>query len=135
MTAQLLRIDENRNLGFGDYTLKTKTKVEDFEFQGDLYKVKTFAEITKLEKNGMFSYESVPGTSVSEYKVQDTGMSFKVSGYKDVQITVELEPKQEYKVSVDGNEIGIMTTNLSGKLSVSIELSIGVEIPVIIETL
>ena len=31
--------------------------------QGDLYKVKTFKEITKLERNGMFVYESVPGTS------------------------------------------------------------------------
>ncbi len=135
MAAQLLRIDENNNLGFGDYTLKTKTKVEDFEFQGDLYKVKTFAEITKLEKNGMFSYESVPGTSVTEYKVIDTGMSFKVAGYTDVQVTVELEPKQEYKVVVDEVEIGTMATNLSGKLSVSIELNISKEVSVVIEKL
>ena len=34
--------------------------MNDFEFCGDLYKVKTFFEITKLEKNGMFVYESVP---------------------------------------------------------------------------
>ncbi len=135
MAAQLLRIDENNNLGFGDYTLKTKTKVEDFEFQGDLYKVKTFAEITKLEKNGMFSYESVPGTSVTEYKVIDTGMSFKVAGYTDVQVTVELEPKQEYKVVVEEVEIGTMATNLSGKLSVSIELNISKEVSVVIEKL
>ena len=31
---------------------------------GDMYKVKTFKEITKLERNGMFVYESVPGTAV-----------------------------------------------------------------------
>ena len=37
---------------FGDYTLASKTKLDGFEFQGDLYKVKTFKEITKLEKNG-----------------------------------------------------------------------------------
>ena len=29
-----------------------------------MYKVKTFKEITKLERNGMFVYESVPGTAV-----------------------------------------------------------------------
>lgn len=34
---------------------------------GDLYKVKTFKEITKLERNGMFVYESVPGTAVTDF--------------------------------------------------------------------
>lgn len=33
-----------------------KTKLADFEVNGDLYKVKTFKEITKLEKNGTFVY-------------------------------------------------------------------------------
>ena len=44
-------MEENGTISFGDYTLASKTKVEGFEFQGDLYKVKTFNEITKLEKN------------------------------------------------------------------------------------
>ena len=44
-----------------DYTLSTKAKLDNFEHQGDLYKVKTCQEITKLERNGMFVYESVPG--------------------------------------------------------------------------
>lgn len=61
---ELLRVEEDGTLSFGDYTLDKKTKLEDVEFQGDLYKVKTFAEITKLERNGMFLYESVPGTAV-----------------------------------------------------------------------
>ena len=61
---ELLRIEADGTLSFGDYTLPSKTKLEDFEYQGDLYKVKTFAEITKLEKNGMFLYESVPGTEM-----------------------------------------------------------------------
>ena len=29
-----------------------------------MYKVKTFREITKLERNDLFVYESVPGTAV-----------------------------------------------------------------------
>lgn len=125
MTTKLLYVGETNTLGFGDYTLEKKTKVEDFEFQGDLYKVKTYAEITKLEKNGMFSYESVPGTVVYDYLMSDVGVSFKVSGIKNTQITVELEPKQEYKVFVNGSEIGEMSTNLSGKLSLSVDVSAG----------
>lgn len=123
MMTELLSVEENSTLKFGDYTLPSKTKVEGFEFQGDIYKVKSFAEITKLEKNGMFAYESVPGTMVSGFQMSDAGVSFVVFGNKDAQITVELEPKCDYKVTVDNKEIGVMTTNLSGKLSVSVELS------------
>lgn len=123
MATELLRIQEDNTLGFGDYTLSKKTKVEDFEFQGDIYKVKTFSEITKLEKNGLFVYESVPGTAVTAFKVEDDGMTFAVCGSKDAQITVELEPKQAYSVCVNEKEVGVMATNLSGKLSVSVELN------------
>ena len=51
---ELLRAENDGTLSFGDYTLPTKTKKDNFEFEGDIYKVKTFAEITKLEKNGMY---------------------------------------------------------------------------------
>ena len=68
------------HLVFGDYTLASKTKLDGFEFQGDLYKVKTFKEITKLEKNGMFVYESVPGTAVEHFKMTEDVLSFEVSG-------------------------------------------------------
>ena len=63
VVKELLRVEEDGTISFGDYTLDTKTKLDGFEFQGDIYKVKTFKEITKLEKNGMFVYESVPGTA------------------------------------------------------------------------
>ena len=59
---ELLRAENDGTLSFGDYTLAAKTKKDNFEFEGDIYKVKTFAEITKMEKNGMFVYESVPGS-------------------------------------------------------------------------
>ena len=65
---ELLRAEADGTLSFGDYTLGSKTKLDGFEFQGDLYKVKTFSEITKLEKNGMFVYESVPGTAVEKFQ-------------------------------------------------------------------
>ncbi len=133
MSKELLYVGEGNTLGFGDFTLDKKKKVEEFEFSGDLYKVKTFQEITKLEKNGMFIYESVPGTTVSSFRLGDEGMKFQAMGSKDVQITVELEPTQDYKVLVDEVDAGIMTTNISGKLNISIDLEEGTPVNVVME--
>lgn len=119
---ELLRAEADGTLSFGDYTLGSKTKKDGFEFQGDLYKVKTFSEITKLEKNGMFVYESVPGTSVENFKATEDEVAFQVSGTKDAQFTLELGADSEYEVYMDGINVGVMKTNLSGKLSVSAEL-------------
>jgi len=124
MTAvkELLRANEDGTISFGDYTLSSKTKKEGFEFEGDIYKVKTFSEITKLEKNGMFVYESVPGTAVEQFRAEESGVSFHVSGNEDAQFTLELEADSEYTVYLDDVNAGKMKTNLSGKLSVSTEL-------------
>lgn len=119
---ELLRTEEDGTLSFGDYTLASKTKLDGYDFQGDIYKVKTFAEITKLEKNGMFVYESVPGTAVENFLADEDRVSFKVSGMKDAQFTLELGADSEYEVYMDGTNVGVMKTNLSGKLSVSAEL-------------
>ena len=122
---ELLRAKSDGTLSFGDYTLTSKTKKDNYEFEGDIYKVKTFAEITKLEKNGMFVYESVPGSAVENFKTKDTEVAFSVSAPEDVQFTLEMEPESEYEVFIDGESAGKMMTNLSGKLSVSVELSEG----------
>lgn len=120
---ELLRAEEDGTLSFGDYSLSSKTKLNNFEFEGDIYKVKTFAEITKLERNGMFVYESVPGSAVEHFKATAEGVSFEVSAAGDVQFTLELEPESEYRVMIDEVSAGAMRTNLSGKLSVSAELN------------
>ena len=57
--SELIRTEGNGTLSFGDYTLGAKAKLDNYEFHGDKYKVKTFKEITKLERNGLFVYESV----------------------------------------------------------------------------
>ena len=119
----LIREENDGTISFGDYTLDTKSKVNDFEHNGDLYKVKTFYEITKLEKNGMFLYESVPGTAVYHLNVSEKEVSFLVSGSEDAQITLELEPEKEYRVFINETNIGRMKTNLGGKLVISTELS------------
>lgn len=127
---ELLRAEADGTLSFGDYTLGSKTKLDGFAFQGDQYKVKTFSEITKLEKNGMFVYESVPGTAVEKFKANAELVSFVVSGDQDAQFTLELEADSEYIVYMDGVNVGDMKTNLSGKLSVSAELESGKSVEV-----
>lgn len=122
VVKELIRTEENGGISFGNYELPAKSKVSDFPYQGDVYKVKTFKEITKLERNGMFVYESVPGTAVFSLKQDGSSMEFEVEGAEDAQITVEMEAETEYKVLLDGVNVGHMTTNLGGKLSFSVEL-------------
>lgn len=125
VVEELIRKEDDGSLSFGNYLLDTKTKKADFEFAGDLYKVKTFKEITKLEKNGLFVYESVPGSTVTEFEDNGSDVSFKVEAATDIGFTLELEPSQNYKVLLDDTELGKMKTNLGGKLNVSIELDEG----------
>ncbi len=124
VVEELLRSEANGTISFGNHTLAAKKKVEDYEHRGDLYKVKTFAEITKLEKNGMFLYESVPGTTVHEFEETAKGVTFLAEGAHSTQITVGLKEDTEYEVVVRGDIIGIVKTNLSGKLNVSVDLKL-----------
>lgn len=122
---ELLRAEENGKLSFGNYELDVKSKLADFEYKGDMYKVKTFKEITKLERNGMFVYESVPGTAVNDFLETEDEMEFTVEGYGDAQVTVEAEDGAEYKVYIDNTNVGKMKANLGGKLVLSVELDTG----------
>ena len=122
VVSELIRTEADGTISFGNYELPANSKKSDFEHDGDLYKVKTFKEITKLERNGMFVYESVPGTAVSHLKATENGMSFTVECPTDAQITVELEEETSYQVFVDDKEVGEMKTNLGGKLVLSVEL-------------
>ena len=118
---ELIRTEENGTLSFGDYELAEKTKRSDFEHDGDLYKVKTFKDITKLEKNGMFVYESVPGTAVQNFSMTEDGVSFRVEGEKDAQIILGLAEDTEYKILIQDVNVGTMKTNMGGKLVLSVE--------------
>lgn len=129
----LIKKESDGTISFGDYTLAEKKKVSDFEHEGDLYKVKTFNEITKLERNENFVYESVPGSAVFNFRDDDNGVSFAVAGAEDVQITLGLEPETEYDVYVGGIKHGRMVSNLGGKLvfSVDARMDAGTEVRVV----
>lgn len=126
----LIRSEADGGLSFGDFSLAEKKKLSDFKHAGDLYKVKTFNEITKLEKNETFVYESVPGSSVFDFRESGEEVTFGVTGAKDIQVTLELEPDQEYEVFVAGESCGKIKTNIGGKLVLSVEADPEKETPV-----
>lgn len=121
----LICVEDGNTLGFGNYELTSKTKKDGFEFGGDVYKIKTFNEITKLEKNGMFVYESTPGTVVHGFDASADKVAFIVEGMSDAQVTLELEAEKEYKVYIDGCYDGKVKTNLGGKLNLAVALEDG----------
>ena len=118
----LIVANDDNTLSFGDHTLAQKTKLEDFAIGENLYKVKTFAEITRLEKNGALVYESVPGTTVCRFQETEEGVALTAIGRGDCQLTLELEGETSYQVTIAGENAGSMKTNLGGKLSLSVEL-------------
>ncbi len=120
---ELIRIETDGTVSFGDFTRPDKAKVDDFPYQGNLYQVRTYEAMTKLERDGMFVYESEPGTDVSHFRATAQTANFQVSGRGDTQITLELMAGHDYQVSVDGETIGSLHTNVSGKISIGVELS------------
>ena len=131
--SELIRSEVDGSISFGDYTLGAKAKLDNFDHAGATYKVQTFREITKLEKNGAFAYESVPGTTVTDFEEREDGVSFTVEGAEDAQITVGLMEDTEYEVLIDGESIGVMKTGLSGKISLGVELAAAENVSVRIE--
>lgn len=105
---ELIRVESNGKLSFGNFKLEEKSKVSDFIFNGDTYKVKTFKEITKLEKNEAFLYESVPGTNVTDFEETEEGVTFTVDCESDASITLGLDQDAIYRVMINDEsaEIG-----------------------------
>jgi hypothetical protein len=122
VVKELIRSEADGSISFGNYELTSKTKLQDFNHDGDLYKVKTFKEITKLERNDLFVYESVPGTAVENFQADTDSVSFTVSGLEDAQITLGMQDDTEYLTVVDGVSTGAIKTGLGGKLVLSVEL-------------
>src|SRR5690554_4079121 len=113
---ELIRLEDDGTLSFGNYLLDLKDKVSEFEVEGDIYKLKTFKDITRLDRNGIFVYESIPGTTVHSFKLDGRLVSFNLESYKDTNITLELEPRKIYKIYIDDVQVDKVKTNLSGKV-------------------
>ncbi len=117
----LIQVEANGSLSFGNYMAETKQKLKNFEIDGNLYNIKTFKEITKLEKNDNLLFESVPGSVVTNLTVNNKSTEFYIEALEDIQVTLELEVDKEYKIFINDVQVGRTKTNLSGKLSVGID--------------
>ena len=68
----------------------------------------------------------MPGSSVHNFVATTDGVAFDIESNGDVQVTLEVEPQQEYRVYIDNTNIGSMKANLAGKLTLSVELNGGI---------
>jgi len=119
---ELIRTEADGSISFGNYELAAKTKKADFEAGGDVYKVKTFRETTRLERNDALVYESDPGTAVFSFREDADSLSFTAEGPEDVQVVLGLEDNATYRVTLNGEDNGLMQTGMGGKLVLSLGL-------------
>ena len=123
VVTEIIRLENDQTLSFGNYSVEQKQKVEDFEALGDLYKVKTHKQVTRLEKNGRLLIETVPGAAIFNFHAAEDVVSFAASGFGDTNITTELESETHYSIFVDNTNIGEMRSNVGGKITFSAPLS------------
>ena len=134
VVTELIREEGGGLISFGDYSLKSKGKKDDFEVMGNVYKVKTSKEITKLEKNETLLFETVPGAAVFNFFMDENEIKFELAGYGGTQVIMELESAVDYDIKVADARLGAVKTTKSGKLVFSAELS-ETKIPVTITKL
>jgi len=125
MSNSFISVSNDGFLNFGDYIQTEKQKVDDFELNGDLFKLKTHNVLTRLEKNGSLLFESVPGVKVSNFSISEHLVEFSACGFDATQITLELEPEKDYQITIDGESSGTTKSTISGKISFSAELDEG----------
>lgn len=125
---KLISNSEQGWLNFGDYESVEKQKQEGFEQNGNIYNIKSHKEITRLEKNGYFLYESVPGTIVTDFHEDSHDLAFTVHGIEPVQVTLGLEPDAEYRLLINSTQVGKVSANRSGKISFSLTFDSGKQV-------
>ena len=119
----LIQVETDGTISFGNYELPKKTKVMGFEVEGNLYDVRSFNEITKLNKDEALVYESIPGTSVHSFNMTDKLIEFEVAGVAETQITMELSPNTDYNLFIEGVKVGKIASTVAGKIIFSVECS------------
>ena len=118
-----IRALENGLISFGNYEAVDKIKVDDFACAGDVYKLRTHHEVTRLERNGKLLLEAVPGAALFDFALSDKQISFSAAGRGATQLTMELEAEKAYTLTVGGETKGTMQTNRSGKVTFHLELA------------
>ena len=122
VVQEIIKI-ENDNLCFGNYLLKEKNKVDNFVFEDDKYKVKTYNKITRLEKNDSLVLETIPGSAINNFNMSENDISFSAEGFNETQITFDLQANKNYEIKIDNILIGTEKSNSFGKLCFSVNLT------------
>ena len=117
-----IRVESNNTISFGNYEAEKKQKVDDYKVGGDLYTLRTYKDVTRLEKNSKLLIETVPGAAVHNFALGEDTLTFDIEGIEDTSITLELESSTEYTVYVDDVNLGKIKSNIAGKISFSAEL-------------
>lgn len=119
---EIITVNEDNTLTFGNFEVVEKQKVADFEYKGDKLAVKTYKDVTVLKRDGNLIIETVPGSVIENFLEEEFKLSFDISGYKYTSVTLATKPEQEYKVYIDDKEIETVKSKLSGKLSISVDI-------------
>lgn len=116
-------LNEDKTLSFGNYEIIEKLKVTDFNVDGNIYKIRTHNEVTRLSKNGNLLLETVPGATIHNLSVSEKETTFLIEGCGDTLITLELEANTYYSLFINDVNLDKIKTNLSGKINFSTTLS------------
>jgi len=119
---EIIRVEADNTLSFGNYLVAEKQKSGDFKFNGHTYKVKTHNELTRLECDDKMILETVPGTAIHNFVDSGETLEFSAEGMGSTQFTFGLAPETEYNIFVDGELVGMAMSSLSGKISFGAEL-------------
>lgn len=120
---EIICTEADGSLSFGNYIAAEKQKLEGFKVGEDTYKVRTHKDVTRLSKNGSLVLETVPGAAVHSLKISANGAVFSIEGKGSTMVTIELEKDTNYSIYIDDVNVDKIKSNLSGKVSFSIELS------------
>ena len=116
----------NGSISFGNHEAADKIKVDDFEHQGAIYSVRTHKDVTRLEKNNDLLFEAVPGATIHNFVMDESGCDFEIEGKGNCQVTICLEPQTEYSYTTcanEGSSISIASSRASGKHTIGVTLS------------
>lgn len=115
-------LNDDKTLSFGNYEIQEKLKITDFKVDGDIYKIRTHNEVTRLSKNGQLLIETVPGSSIHNLYISEKESKFLIEGISDTLITLELESNTNYSLYINDVNIDKIKSNLSGKINFSTTL-------------
>lgn len=128
-----IQVNSDNTISFGNHLAIDKVKIDDFKIDQDIYKLRSYNEVTRFTKNHALIFESTPGVTVHNFSSSEEKTTFNVEGVKNPQVTLELVPDITYKITSNGVLVDEVKANgVSGKVSFSLELKKGISEVIIV---